>query len=534
MEADLYVGGLDRLGRPYAYKTDNVQHIHVWNGGRGYAYPPKVVIVGDGFGAEAVAEVDLRPFIQDPVYGEVPNPEFGSLTRIIITDRGMGYTETPLVELYGGFGLDRVLVQADANATGDNKLLYVDFYADGILWGRTKTKPYFIDWYPGQEGIHEVYTVARDDKGNQYTSDPLQVSIGFVEGPEIKLITPIGDLDSYSSFGVGGWPSFVAETNPGDAKIWKVEFQVDTMNRVDATWRGSSEDFLNNRWQYTWDPRGKDLIINTPDDNTYAGIPGKYKVRAIVTDQHLMVGLSEPEVFEISEIKGSQAPDNNMTFPVLFDKDMSAVQGSEPLVADEFAEATDEIELVTLTTESSYVFSTQAQDLDGSLRGVQYEVDGANVHFQFIDNPKDGDFLIVVNLDSNSSDQRPLLACVFRDMNQSLPYHPHRPESFSDLRNDWIDNLPKKDFGPVKSVVNGSKEFTFIDLPFFEVKIGEKLVDEEFYDDQDLLQSRKGTLSNLMNLLNDLSVDTDEDGFTDYRELILGTTSWDEYYESPQ
>ena len=45
--------------------------------------------------------------------------------------------------------------------------------------------------------------------------------------------------------------------------------------------------------------------------------------------------------------------------------------------------AVDNIELVSLTTNSRYVTSTQANDADGALRGVQYEVDGANVHFQF-------------------------------------------------------------------------------------------------------------------------------------------------------
>ena len=105
------------------------------------------------------------------------------------------------------------------------------------------------------EGIHEVYSVTRDDKGNRYTSEPLQFSIHHVDGPQVKLISPIGDLLSNSKFGKGGWPTFVAETDPGQAKVWKVEFQVDTMDRVNALWRGSSEDFLNNRWQYTWDPR---------------------------------------------------------------------------------------------------------------------------------------------------------------------------------------------------------------------------------------------------------------------------------------
>jgi hypothetical protein len=305
LEADLYLYTF-----PYWYKTDNVQRIHVRNGGKGYAYPPKVRIIGDGFGAEAVANVDLDP----------ASETFGEITSVDVTDLGMNYTETPIVEVYGGFGLDQVLVEANATSTGDNKLLHVEFYADGILLDRVKTKPYHTVWYPGQEGIHEVYSVTRDDKGNRYTSKPLQFSIQHVDGPEIELISPIGDLLSNSKFGKGGWPTFVAETDPGQAKVWKVEFQVDTMDRVNALWRGSSEDFLNNRWQYTWDPRGNDGEINTPDDNTYAGIPGKYKVRAIVTDHHQMIGLSEPEIFEIVSIEGSQPPDNNMTFPVLFQR----------------------------------------------------------------------------------------------------------------------------------------------------------------------------------------------------------------------
>ncbi|MEC8243866.1 MAG: hypothetical protein VX038_03390 [Verrucomicrobiota bacterium] len=506
LEADLYEQGADLLGRPYGIKTDNVQRIHVRNGGKGYAYPPKIRIIGDGFGAEAVANVDLDP----------ASDTFGEIISVDVTDQGMDYTETPIVEVYGGFGLDQVLVEANATATGDNKLLHVEFYADGILLDRVKTKPYHTIWYPGQEGIHEVYSVTRDDKGNRYTSEPLQFSIHHVDGPEVKLISPIGDLLSNSKFGKGGWPTFVAETDPGQAKVWKVEFQVDTMDRVNALWRGSSEDFLNNRWQYTWDPRGNDRIINTADDNTYAGIPGKYKVRAIVTDHHQMIGLSEPEVFEIVSIKGSQAPDNNMTFPVLYEKDNNPLfnLGNGTVVPDDYVqEAVDNIELVSLTTNSRYVFSTQANDPDGALRGVQYEVDGANVHFQFLENPKDGDTLELHNHDTFGTDHPPLLICVFKtflsttqnqyDPINSKQYYPQKPKNLN-LGNTSLDNLDK---WKASIPTDGS----------FEVQIGPRL---ENYTDENG-NDYNGTLHNFMELLRDISADTDDDLYTDLRELYL-------------
>ena len=126
MKQDLVFSGA------YSRISENVQRIHVRNGGSGYAYPPKVRIVGDGFGATAEAVVDTNPQLN----GE-PNPNFGKVIAINVTDPGAGYTETPLVELYGGFGLDRVLIEANASA-GDNKLLYVEFYADGVLLERDK------------------------------------------------------------------------------------------------------------------------------------------------------------------------------------------------------------------------------------------------------------------------------------------------------------------------------------------------------------------------------------------------------------
>ena len=506
LEADLYLYTF-----PYWYKTDNVQRIHVRNGGKGYAYPPKVRIIGDGFGAEAVANVDLDP----------ASETFGEITSVDVTDLGMNYTETPIVEVYGGFGLDQVLIEANATSTGDNKLLHVEFYADGILLDRVKTTPYHTVWYPGQEGIHEVYSVTRDDKGNRYTSKPLQFSIQHVDGPQVELISPIGDLLSNSKFGKGGWPTFVAETDPGQAKVWKVEFQVDTMDRVNALWRGSSEDFLNNRWQYTWDPRGNDGEINTRDDNTYAGIPGKYKVRAIVTDHHQMIGLSDPEVFEIISIEGSQPPDNNMTFPVLFQRDEAPLYNGEDRPADDYAtQAVDDIELVSLTTNSRYVFSTQAKDPDGALRGVQYEVDGANVHIQFLSNPEDGDTLELHNHDTYGTDHPPLLKCVFKksltsSLNQYEPktskhYHPQKPDeinqgnvSKNDLDN-WVDSI--------------------LQDGYFEVKIGVSLENQTDENGKD----HNGTLHNFMELLNDISADTDDDFYTDIRELFLKTDPLDQ------
>ena len=119
------------------------------------------------------------------------------------------------------------------------------------------------------------------------TSEPLQVSIGYVETPKVRLVAPTGGLIDHQKFGSGAWPTFVADTTPGDARIWKVEFQVNTYERVSGNWRGNAQSYLNNRWQYTWDPRGEDGIYdagmwtrkigNVTDDNVYADLPGFMK-----------------------------------------------------------------------------------------------------------------------------------------------------------------------------------------------------------------------------------------------------------------
>ena len=117
----------------YDTKTEQVWQIHVRNGGSGYAYPPKVRIIGDGFGAEAEAIIDSNPIINDK-----PNPNFGKVTHIEVTSNGYGYTETPIVELYGGFGLDRVLIEANATATVITSFSLLSFMPMVFFWKEIK------------------------------------------------------------------------------------------------------------------------------------------------------------------------------------------------------------------------------------------------------------------------------------------------------------------------------------------------------------------------------------------------------------
>ncbi|HEY5915683.1 MAG TPA: autotransporter-associated beta strand repeat-containing protein [Verrucomicrobiae bacterium] len=64
-----------------------VTSIPVTDGGMGYVAPPIVQIVGDGIGAQAIAQVD---------------PVAGRVTSIVITCPGYAYSTVPSVMLYGG------------------------------------------------------------------------------------------------------------------------------------------------------------------------------------------------------------------------------------------------------------------------------------------------------------------------------------------------------------------------------------------------------------------------------------------------
>ncbi len=75
------------IGQPLLDGTGiGVKSIPVQDGGAGYMAPPAVQITGDGFGAQAVAQID---------------PVAGTLTNIVVVCPGYGYT-SPTVELIGG------------------------------------------------------------------------------------------------------------------------------------------------------------------------------------------------------------------------------------------------------------------------------------------------------------------------------------------------------------------------------------------------------------------------------------------------
>ena len=205
LEADLYGGDLlHRIIGHIGTKQTMLGEYMLRNGGKGYAYPPKIRIIGDGFGAEALASVDLDP----------ASSTFGEITSVTVTDFGMNYTETPIVEVYGGFGFGSGALEANTTSQVTINYSMLTFMQMVFSSIRVKTKPYHTVWYPGQEGIHEVYSVGRDDKGNRYTSEP-QFSIQHVDGPE-------GEIDlSYWGFvfQFQVWKRRVAylycETDPG-------------------------------------------------------------------------------------------------------------------------------------------------------------------------------------------------------------------------------------------------------------------------------------------------------------------------------
>ena len=56
------------------------------------------------------------------------------------------------------------------------------------------------------------------------TSDPLQVSIGYVETPKVRLVAPTGGLIDHQKFGSELGLLFVADTTPEMPEYGKLSF----------------------------------------------------------------------------------------------------------------------------------------------------------------------------------------------------------------------------------------------------------------------------------------------------------------------
>ena len=108
----------DGLMSTYPYKawadnyTCSVEEIDISYGGQNYIAPPRVKIItapGDtGYGATAEAYLSI-----------------GSVYKIVITNSGVGYTQTPTVLLEGGLGLDGMAAKAFARIS-NNKVRSFD------------------------------------------------------------------------------------------------------------------------------------------------------------------------------------------------------------------------------------------------------------------------------------------------------------------------------------------------------------------------------------------------------------------------
>ena len=63
---------------------------------------------------------------------------------------------------------------------------------DGISQGSDSQAPFLADWKPNRPGFFSIWSVAVDDKGNKFSSDPLTVRAIPFGSPESKIITPLG------------------------------------------------------------------------------------------------------------------------------------------------------------------------------------------------------------------------------------------------------------------------------------------------------------------------------------------------------
>ena len=212
-----------------------------------------------------------------------------------------------------------------------------------------------------------------------------------------------------------------------------------------------------------------------------------------------MTSLSNVEVFEIIKVDGSQIPVNNLTFPYRHFEDTNYYEGEEdnekdPVgVLESGSTELNATEILTMTTKSKYVLSSRAMDPDGALRGVQYTVDGANVHFQFLQNPLDGHELILHNHETENFFEK------------FAPY-----ATWNWRYETWLLHCTFVDANSISSAY----EDVMLDYPpYGSLKSGKYLIRIE--------NTLQGTFQNFMKLLDYLSLDSDGDGYTDQREILI-------------
>jgi hypothetical protein len=134
--------------------------------------------------------------------------------------------------------LAAIAADADGTVTG------VRFLANSIQIGSASAAPYQANWTPTVSGTYSVVAEATDNAGNITTSDPITVTVGSNQGPNVTLTSPrMG-----ATVEVGKAVTLTATATDPDGTISSVQFYVngvvvstDTVGPYSASWTPNSE-----------------------------------------------------------------------------------------------------------------------------------------------------------------------------------------------------------------------------------------------------------------------------------------------------
>jgi chitodextrinase len=203
-----------------------------------------------------------------------------------------------------------------ANATDtDGTISQVEFFEDGKSLGVDNTSPYSIAYTP-TDGNHKITALAKDNKNAQTTSSIINIAASNNIPPVVSITAPaIAHL---------GKVTINANASDADGTIKEVAFYVDSV-------------FI-----------GKDSIA--PYSYDWNAVLGKHKVYAVAKDD-----------------KGEKANSNQETIEV--------VTNISPVVSI-IAPTNNDTKIVT---GSSVLLLATASDGDGSIKKVEFFVDGKSV-----------------------------------------------------------------------------------------------------------------------------------------------------------
>jgi len=331
----------------------SISAIEITSPGSSYNLPPKVIIEGDGTGAQAEATI---------------NPQLGTLTGVAITSGGLGYTyanirfEGGLItpELVDEYILGQTITIGLTASTSVGEIREVRLVVDDDVRGELRSPPltsdpayggylfpsqeygqatgqstvspniqrldfwkydgtmpdYNIYFTPAELGIYTIQADLIDDSGYTTRTSSYRVRVSNGKPPVVELLTPRTGEQFALDYDRGQDIRLVAKAQDPD---WQARFggntNLDRRNELDRVWFFADDQFVGvgnrilgtDHYQFVWRPT----------------VAGTYRITAIAVDDQVGdvnldfgnignvggTGTSDPQYITITDRSGSRPPD---------------------------------------------------------------------------------------------------------------------------------------------------------------------------------------------------------------------------------